>query len=267
MGIIYYMQNDTNQNQPPDSNQEANPSNVPAPDLSEDWPLKPNPSENSDTDEHWTSVITVFPKPIIPCYFCNTSEYGLVRFLNAAAGYDPFQIYINKQLAVNGLDNGDMSQYGRISAKTQTVTVQGENGYVYLEKQIDVPLGQAMTVAVFNSDTGLEIMEIMDMYCNGGINTGCFRVCNLSITNRKVNVFLNGGVLTFKEVDYKEVTAFKYQKIGFYLVSVMSSNAQSELLSSNLYIRGNASYTLYVFNWSNTMNAIRILIVEDRRNY
>ncbi|MBE5978669.1 MAG: DUF4397 domain-containing protein [Paenibacillaceae bacterium] len=284
MGIIYYMQDDTNQNQTPDTNQEVNtspsdtldepdtqdtPSNVPTPDVSEDWPLKRNPSENSDTDEHWTSVITVFPKPIIPCYFCNTSEYGLVRFLNAAVGYDPFQIYINKQIAVNGLDNGDMSQYGRVSVKTQTVTVQGENGYVYLEKQIDVPLGQAMTVAVFNSDTGLEIMEIMDMYCNGGINTGCFRVCNLSITNRKVNVFLNGGVLTFKEVDYKEVTAFKYQKIGFYLVSVMSSNAQSEntLLSSNLYIRGNASYTLYVFNWSNTMNAIRILIVEDRRNY
>ncbi|WP_277407301.1 hypothetical protein [Lacrimispora xylanisolvens] len=84
MGIIYYMQNDTNQNQPPDSNQEVNttpsdtPSNVPAPDLSEDYPLKRNPSENSDTDEHWTSVITVFPKPIIPCYFVipvNTDWY------------------------------------------------------------------------------------------------------------------------------------------------------------------------------------------------
>ena len=283
MGTIYYMQNDTNKNQNPDSNQEAGtppsdtqnepdnqevPANMPTPDLNGDWPLNQNPSEKSDTDDHWTSVITVFPKPIIPCYFCDTSEYGLVRFLNAAAGYDPFQIYINKQLAVNGLDNGDMSQYGRVSTKMQTVTVEGQNGYVYLEKQIEVSLGQAMTVAVINSDTGLEIMEIMDEYCNGGINTGCFRVCNLSITNRKVNVFLNGGVLTFKEVDYKEVTGFKYLKTGFYLVSVISSNVQSEniLLSSNIYIRGNASYTLYVFNWSNTMNAIRILIVEDRRN-
>nr|WP_314459168.1 DUF4397 domain-containing protein [uncultured Clostridium sp.] len=283
MGIIYYMQNGTNTDKSPDSNQEANrhpsgtrseadnqnpPPDVPAPEFREDWPLNRNPSENSDTDEHRTSVITVFPKPIIPCYFCNTSEYGLVRFLNAAAGYNPFQIYINKQLAVNGLNNGDMSQYGRVSAGMQTVTVEGQNGYVYLEKKIEVPLGQAITVAVINSDSGLDIFEIMDMYCNGGINTGCFRVCNLSITNRKVNVFLNGGVLIFMEVDYKEVTGFKYQKTGFYLVSVMNSNTQSGniLLSSNIYIRGNASYTLYVFNWSNTMNAIRILIVEDRKN-
>lgn len=248
MGIIYYMQNDTKTDQSPDPNQDT--------------------SEISYTDEHWTSVITVFPKPIIPCYFCNNSEYGLVRFLNAAIGYNPFQIFISKQLAVNGLDNGDMSQYGRVSANMQTVTVEDENGYVYIEKQIEVPVGQAITVAVINSDSGVDIMEIMDRYCNGGINSGCFRVCNLSITNRKVNVFLNEGVLTFLEVDYKEVTGFKYQKTGFYLVSVMNSNAQSEnvLLSSNIYIRGNASYTLYVFNWSNTMNAIRILIVEDRKN-
>lgn len=263
MGIIYYMQNDTT-DQSPDSNQEVNKPQSDSQTESDNQNTLPN----SGTDENWTSVITVFPKPIIPCYFCDTSEYGLVRFLNAAAGYNPFQIYINKQLAVNGLDNGDMSQYGRVSAKTQTVTVEGQNGFVYLEKQIEVPLGQAITVAVINSDSGLDILVIMDMYCNGGINTGCFRVCNLSITNRKVNVFLNGGVLTFKEVDYKEVTGFKYQKTGFYLVSVMSSNVQSEnvLLSSNIYIRGNASYTLYVFNWSNTMNAIRILIVEDRKN-
>ncbi|MDW2796553.1 DUF4397 domain-containing protein [Clostridium boliviensis] len=264
MGIIYYMHG-TNTDQNPDPDKEAN---KPAPDLREDWPLERNPGENSDTDEQWTSVITVFPKPIIPCYNCDTTENGLVRFLNAAAGYEPFQIYINKQLAVNGLDNGDMSQYGRVSAKMQTVTVEGQNGYVYLEKEIEVLRGQAITIAVINSDSGLEIMEIQDMYCNGGINTGCFRVCNLSITNRKVNVILNGGELTFKEVDYKELTGFKYQKIGFYLVAVMNGNAQSEniLLTSNIYIRGNAAYTLYVFNWSDAMNAIRILIVEDRRN-
>ncbi|MDK2967009.1 DUF4397 domain-containing protein [Lacrimispora sp.] len=281
MGIIYYMHG-TNTDQNPDPDKEANKLaeetnetrnqdtslDVPVPDLRADWLLERSLSDNSDSDEHRTSVITVFPKPIIPCYDCNTTENGLVRFLNAAAGYEPFQIYINKQLAVNGLDNGDMSQYGRVSAKMQTVTVEGQNGYVYLEKQIEVSRGQAITIAVINSDSGLEIMEIMDMYCNGGINSGCFRVCNLSITNRKVNVILNGGELTFKEVDYKELTGFKYQKTGFYLVAVMSSSAQSEniLLTSNIYIRGNASYTLYVFNWSNTMNAIRILIVEDRRN-
>ena len=111
-------------------------------------------------------------------------------------------------------------------------------------------------------------MEITDMNCNGGVNTGCFRVCNLSNTNRSVNITLNGGAVIFRNVNYREVTSFRYLPAGYYTVSVSNSSAfaGSPLLTSNIYIRGNVSYTLYVFNWNNSQDAIRILIVEDRRN-
>lgn len=232
----------------------------------------PNPGEGGPVagpnNGIWGSIITVFPRPIIPCYFCNTTQYGVVRFLNAAAGYNPFLIYINNQLVVNGLDNAEVSQYGRVSAGMQTVTVTGQNGYVYIQKQINVPMNGTMTVAIINTNTGLDLMEITDMSCNGGAGTGCFRVCNLSNTNRNVDVSLNGGAVMFRNVNYREVTGFRYLSTGYYTVTVSNSAAfgNAPLLTSSLFIRGNVSYTMYVFNWNNSRDAIRILIVEDRRN-
>ncbi len=255
MESLFYMQNDTDMEP-----------NTPPP-LEKEQPVPNFPLSEAGPDGIGTSIITVFPKPIIPCYFCETNQNGLVRFLNAVAGYNPLLIYINNQLAVNGLNNGEMSQYGRVSAGEQTITVGGQNGYVYVEKKITVPVDRAVTVAVINTDHGPDLMVILDMYCNAGINTGCFRVCNLSITNQRVHVILNGGSVTFFDVDYLQVTSFQYVSTGFYTVSVSNSDARngSLLLTSDIYIRGNASYTLYVFNWRNVEDAIRILIVEDRR--
>jgi hypothetical protein len=247
---------------------DGNQSNILVPNLEEEWPAYHNPSSEDGHESTWSSIITMFPKPIIPCYYCDSDKVGLVRFLNAAADYPPFLVYINDQLAVNGLSNGDMTQYGRVSAEEQTITVTGDNNYVYVKKQVQIPANGAITIAIINTDSGLDLMVIEDLFCNGGINTGCFRVCNLSITNRKINVLLNGGSVIFRDVNYMQVTNFQYTTTGYYMVAVSSSNVLTGniLLTSNIYIRGNVSYTLYVFNWSLTQNAIRILIVEDRRN-
>ncbi|SET68350.1 DUF4397 domain-containing protein [Lacrimispora sphenoides] len=279
MESLFYMQNDTDiePNMPPAPEEDEFPAdeeNGNNKDETGGKPLEEPPQPVPDfplsetgPDGTGTSIITVFPKPIIPCYYCETDQNGLVRFLNAVAGYQPFLIYINNQLAVNGLSNGEMSQYGRVSAGEQTITVGGLDGYVYVVKRITVPVDRAVTVAIINTDHGLDLMVILDMYCNAGINTGCFRVCNLSITNQGVHVILNGQSITFFDVNYMQVTSFQYVSTGFYMVSVSNNIAHNGklLLTSDMYIRGNASYTLYVFNWSNVEDAIRILIVEDRR--
>ncbi|WP_394526718.1 DUF4397 domain-containing protein [Lacrimispora sp. JR3] len=295
MGDLIYIQNDANSNintepNPQQSPQESeapadtgdhdtpageesdysdgNQSNILVPGQQDEWPVFDNPSSEEENENTWSSIITMFPKPIIPCYYCDSDQVGLVRFLNAAADYPAFYVFINDQIAVNGLDNGDMTQYGRVSAEELTITVTGENDYEYVKKQIQIPAKSAITIAIINTDSGLDLMVIEDILCNGGINTGCFRVCNLSITNRRINVMLNDGSVIFRNVNYKQVTNFQYTTTGYYMVSVSGSNFLSGniLLSSNIYIRGNVSYTLYVFNWSLTQNAIRILIVEDRRN-
>lgn len=76
--------------QPPEENSE----NVPPPNLEKEQPVSDFPITNEGPGGTGTSVITVFPKPIIPCYLCENNQNGLVRFLNAAAGYNPFLIYI-----------------------------------------------------------------------------------------------------------------------------------------------------------------------------
>ena len=123
----------------------------------------------------------------------------------------PFLVYINNQLVVNSLDNAEVSQYGRVSAGSQTVTVTGQNGYVYIQKQITVRSGGALTVAIINRPGGLDLQEITDNSCNSNNNTGCFRVCNLSVTNQNINASLNGGLVTFRSVSYREVTGFRFQ--------------------------------------------------------
>lgn len=211
------------------------------------------------------TIITMFPRPIIPCFFCNTTQYGTVRFLNAAAGYNPFVIYINEQLVVRSLENSEISQYGRVSAGRQIVTVAGQNGYVYIQKSITVKSGSATTVAIINTASGLDILEISDSACYASAGNGCLRACNLSSTNPSINVTLNRGYLTFRNVRYKEVTNFAYLPSGNYNIQVANSNSSMTLVSSSIFVRSNASYTIYVFNWSLYADSIRILVVEDRR--
>lgn len=236
----------------------------------------PNPGEggpvaDGNTSGSWNppgilgSIITVFPRPIIPCFFCNTTQYGTVRFLNAAAGYNPFLIYINNQLVVNSLDNAEISQYGRVSSGSQTITVSGMNGYVYIQKQINVRAGSAMTVAIINTQSGLDLMTINDTQCQSGFGTGCFRVANLSVTNQNLNVSLN-NFFSFRNVTYKEVTGFSYITAGNYTVRVYNnpSLTGNALVTSSMTLRSNTAYTLYIFNWNQSRDAIRTLIVEDR---
>lgn len=213
------------------------------------------------------SIITVIPRPIIPCYFCHSTQYGTVRFLNAASGYNSFLIYIGNQLIVNSLGNSEITQYGRVSAGRQTITVSGPNGYVYIQKSITVRSGQAMTIAIFNTAGGLDLMEITDNTCQAGSGTGCFRACNLSVTNQSLNVSLNNNYVNFQGLSYKQITGAVYLPMGSYLVQVFNnpSFTGNPLVSSSVYVRPSTSYTLYIFNWNSSKDAIRTLVVEDRQ--
>ena len=212
------------------------------------------------------TIITVFPKPINPCFFCSTPQYGTIRFLNASAGYNPFLIYINNQLVVDSLDNDEISEYGRVSSGSQTITVSGQNGYVYIQKQVSVKAGAALTVAIINRPGGgLDLMTITDSSCQSGFGTGCFRVANLSATNQSLNVSLN-NFINFRNVNYQDVTGFSYITVGNYTVRVFNnpSVTGTALVTSTFSLRSNTAYTLYIFNWNPSKDAIRTLIVEDK---
>lgn len=213
------------------------------------------------------TIITVFPRPIIPCFFCNSNQFGTVRFLNASAGYNPFSVYINNQLTVSSLSGAEISQYGRVSSGYQTVTVSGNNGYVYIQKEIYVRSGQAMTIAIINQRNGLDLLEIPDTACDAGSNAGCFRTANLSVTNQNLDITLNSGYLNYQNIQYMDVTNFTFLPSGTYTARVFNSPAimGSALVTSTFFIRPGTSYTLYIFNWNLSPDAIQTFLVEDRR--
>ena len=125
--------------------------------------------------------ITIFPGIGFPCYNCTTSSsLGRVRILNASSGYPPFNVSLGNWRIGEQLDNGDLTSYVQASSGFQTVTVSGTNGYIYIQKMITIRSGSASTVAIINTSTGLDPLEISDLSCNGPSGTTCIRACNLS---------------------------------------------------------------------------------------
>ena len=78
----------------------------------------PNPGEGGPAGGG--TIITVTPKPTLPCYFCNSSSLGSLRILNTAANYNAFTIYINDIAVVKDLEYAEISEYGKVSSGTRS---------------------------------------------------------------------------------------------------------------------------------------------------
>lgn len=119
----------------------------------------PNPGEGGPVFPG-NSTITVQP---LPEYIVTVpTRYAAVRFLNATHGYPPFRILVDGTRAVNLLDSGSASGYVRIPAGTRTITVAGQDGYVYLEQALPFASSSTSTIAIINRVGGLSLTKIAD---------------------------------------------------------------------------------------------------------
>lgn len=229
----------------------------------------PNPGEggpvyggNMTGTGGFNSIITVIPRPIVPCFFCNSNTVGQLRFLNAATGYNPFRVSINNRTILSTLDYAEVSQYGRVSAGMQTVTVLGQNGYVYLSKQMMISANAKQTFAIVNTAGGLDLAVIADQACGTPGNASCLRVCNLSYNSGPVNLILSNGFVVFRNLNFMDVSSYKRLMPGRYLFFV--SQEGRVLVTSPINVQSNSQYTIYIFNWNNSPDMLRTLVVEDR---
>lgn len=225
----------------------------------------PNPGEGGPVqggNGGFNSIITVIPRPIVPCFFCNSNTVGQVRFLNAATGYNAFRISINNRTILSTLDYAEVSQYGRVSAGTQTVTVSGQNGYVYLSKQVMIAANSKQTIAIVNTAGGIDLAVISDHVCAAPGNFSCLRACNLSYNSGPVNLILSNGFVVFRNLNFMDVSNYNRLMPGRYLFFV--SQEGRVLVTSPINVQSNSQYTVYIFNWSNSPDALRTLVVEDR---
>lgn len=90
------------------------------------------------------------------------TRYAAVRFLNATHGYPAFRIFVDGTRVVTLLDSGSASGYVRIPAGTRTITVTGQDGYIYIEQELRFLSSSTSTVAIINRAGGLDLAQIAD---------------------------------------------------------------------------------------------------------
>ena len=211
------------------------------------------------------TIITSFPRPNAPCRFCanQNQTYGNVRFLNAASGYNPFRVYVNDQLFVSQLNFSELTSYEKVPSGYQIVTVMGDNQYIYIQKPVMMPKDGSITVAICNTENGIDLFAVSDSSCAKSNYLSCLRVCNLSFSRGPLSVILGNNDLRFMNVDFQEVTNFRVLSPADYIFYVMNGN-RNIILSSSLNVKMDVSYTMYLFNWNiSSPDAITVVVVEE----
>lgn len=218
------------------------------------------------------TVIITYPRPNENCSFCNpgSERNGKARFLNTASGYNPFWVYINDKLLVNDFGFGDITEYVDVAAGKPVITLMGANGYVYLQQPVTVTQGDNMTVAIVNSASGLGLKMISDTNCERTRNMSCVRVGNLTYSGSPLNVTVGNQYVTFRNVNSGEITDFATTWPGEYMYTVSRSNnpmysiwGGTALLRSVIYMQQDKNYTIYLFQYNPSSDAIKAVIVED----
>lgn len=259
---------------------------IPLPNPGEGGPVYNGPDHNRPSGSMWqpghshvpvyrpvfpsNGSITIFPGIGFPCYNCTTSSsLGRVRILNASSGYPPFNVSLGNWRIGEQLDNGDLTSYVQASSGFQTVTVSGTNGYIYIQKMITIRSGSASTVAIINTSTGLDLLEISDLSCNGPSGTTCIRACNLSPDLGPFDVALENrgnSYRTFANVRFQEVTPFSSFAAGWYSIYVFRTNAfnnSNAIAAASASLKAGKSYTLYMFNDPSNTGGLRTLILSN----
>ena len=212
--------------------------------------------------------VTVIPGITFPCYNCTATSFGRVRILNASTGYQPFYVYIGNWMVASGLANGDITSYVQAASGTQTITVSGANGYVYIQKPVQVRASSSMTIAIINTASGLDIMEISDISCNAPTGTSCLRACNLSQNLGPFDVSIgnqNSSYMAFTNVRYREVTPYTSFYPGWYQLYIARTGAypSTYVATAAANMSANNSYTLYMFNAPNATDGLRTMVVSN----
>lgn len=252
----------------------------------------PNPGEGGPVNSGSSVPIIPLPNPgeggpvygggvIIPIQ----PRVARVRFLNAAFGYQPFRVLINNSRAVSWLNYGAVSSYGRVASGYQTVTVTGTDGYIYIQKTLPFQAGSGSTVAIINTASGLDLLQIPDSCCAPTTGRSNFRVSNLARNTGPLDVALADGRVIFGDVRFKETTAFKNIQPGTYEFLFVETDQTpmpawldietldsafigmyplpNMIASLYLNVRPNLNYTAYLISSGTDHNAVQVLVTAD----
>ena len=213
-------------------------------------------------------------------------RWSSIRFLNAARSYPPFRIFIGSTLAVRSLEFTAVSSYRRMASGYRSVTVSGQDGYIYLQKTLPFQDNAPVTVAVVQTAGGLDLVPISDVCCPPTGALSNFRMSNLAYNSQPLDLLLADGRVVYTDVQFKETTYFKQIRPVTYQFYLAETNLLpmpsyldietmdsafigvappfSALASLQLEAAPRSTYTLYVLSGGSGSNEIQTLVVTDR---
>lgn len=260
---------------------------VPLPEPGEGGPVAPLPGDKNfpvvplPNPGEGGPVAPLPSRPTLP----GRPAYAAVRFLHAAYSYAPFRIYVQNTRMVRLLNYDAATNYLQAPAGYQTVTVTGANGYIYLQKTLPFPQATRFTVAIVNTASGLDLLQIPDTCCTPTHGYGGFRVSNLAYNSTALDVLLADGRVVYADVRFKETTAFKQIRPGIYqfffaetnlmpmpdyldietLDSAFIGTSPAIQTAATLYltVRPSVQYTVFLLASGSSVNAIQTLVLEN----
>ncbi|MCI8990230.1 MAG: DUF4397 domain-containing protein [Lawsonibacter sp.] len=139
-----------------------------------------------------------------------------VRFLNAAYNYPALRILVDGSRFAARMRYASVTGCGLVHSGHRTITVTNSNGRVYLRKTIPFQANSDSTVAVINTASGLDLLQIADRCCPPSNGWSSFRVVNLAYNSGPLDVILSDGRVVYSDLRFKEAAAFKRIVPGAY---------------------------------------------------
>lgn len=239
------------------------------------------PAYPGNTTGTVTSPPPTYPNLQVPCF-------GQVRFLNASTNTFPVTFHIDGTTYAVGSQFESISPYQRIADGFHTVSINRSTGMQTLLLQQTFPFkgDQKVTMVLVDArEGGLELLKIVDDSCctiPGGY--GCYRVANVSYSGSDFDVALYNGDIVFRNVGFKDVTAYKQGLAGnytFYLTNASFRQILSELpviligtvtgstpiarplASANVTIQAGQNTTTYIMGNTWSSCGLRMVTVND----
>ena len=220
----------------------------------------------------------IAPVPGIPVYpGPEANRTCWVRFLHAAVGYDPLRILVGSRVFSSSLSYANMTEYRLVRDGFRDVVITSAAGArpILLRRDIPFRAGDRITVAIIDTDDGLELMQIPDVPCQNQMGgCGSMRMVNLAFNSPPLDMRLYDGSIIFGDVRYREVTPFKPVRCGDYLFYLIRTSPCAEpephsvpyepLVSFGIDVRPRTTYTCYVLGRVGVPGQLlQLLVAED----
>ena len=247
---------------------------IPLPNPGEGGPVYPGNTGGSWGCSNCTTTVTTWRR---------TSS---VRFLNAAYGYSAFRVHVGSGRFVSPLNYASASSYGRFRPGYHTVTVSGRDGYIYIQKSMLLQAGAASTIAIINTASGLDLLQITDSTSRPTGGFANLRIGNLAYNSGPIDVLMSDGRVVYSDLRFKEVGAFKRIRPGVYQFFYADTNLMAmpagldiETMDSawlgvypphetfgSLYLDvvSGVNYSVYLLQSGPNHNNVQNLILMDR---